>query len=166
MPRNQIMKHMMPRDIPLFAAYYRTEEGQAYDAWEFDVFVGDPDEPGAFYPNSTRRQAMYLNSLKIDAVGWFYSTPTLIECKPNAGCSAIGQVLVYQKWYSLIFDRTPSMMIVCQRMPKQIRTMCDIMGIAYRVMSPAQDFVVYEVERDIQSKIEKRSVLPLYRAVS
>ena len=166
MPRNQIMKHMMPRDIPLFASYYQTDEGQAYDAWEFDVLIGDPDEPGAFYPNSARRQAMYLNALKIDAVGWYFATPTLIECKPNAGCGAIGQVLVYQKWYSLIFGTTPSMMIVAQRMPKQIRTMCDMMGITYRIVVPAADYTVNAVTEQIKGKIEKRSVLPLYRAVS
>lgn len=166
MGRTQIMVHMAPQDIPLFAAYYLTQEGQSYHTWEFDVLVGDPEEPGAFYPDSARRRALYINALKIDAVGWFFDTPTLIECKPNANCGAIGQVLVYQKWYELIFNRTPSMLIVCQRMTRQIRLMCDIMGITYRVLTPAPDYAVHAVEREIPAKIQIRSVLPILQSVA
>ena len=166
MARTQVFTHMAPRDIPLFAAYVLTPEGQDYQAWEFDVLVGDPEEPGSHYPASARRQALYLNSLKIDAVGWFYDTPKLIECKPVAGCGAIGQVLVYQKWYQLIFDRTPSMLIVCRQMTRQIQIMCDIMGIGYKCLYPADDYTITKAISYVKPLIRKRSILPLFQAVS
>ena len=55
--------------------------------------MGNPKDPGAFYPNNARRQSLYLSSLKIDAIAWFLNTPRIIEFKPDAGCGAVGQVL-------------------------------------------------------------------------
>lgn len=161
----QILTHMSAKDIPLFATYYLSPEGQSYQGWEFDVQVGDPDDPGAHYPPNMRRQTLYLNSLKIDALGWFFDTPTLIECKPNATCGAIGQVLSYQKWYRMNFGRSPSMMIVCQRMPKQIETLCAIDQITVRKVLPADPYTTQRVIQEIRSKIVDKSKQLLYTAL-
>lgn len=160
MSRTQILRHMAERDIPLFATFYNTPEGQSYDAWEFDVLVGDPEEPGAFYPANVRRQALYLNALKIDAIGWFLNTPTLIECKPNAGLGAIGQVLGYREWYRIIFGIQPGMKIVCQRMTRQIQTLCAINEIAVRIVTPATEIVTWAAINHIQFKIQTKSIMP------
>jgi len=161
-----ILKHMAAKDIPLFASYLFSEEGQHYHHWEFDVIVGDPEDPGPFFPMSARRQALYLNSLKIDAIGWFFSTPKLIECKPNAGLGAIGQVLGYRKWYEIIFGLAPSMLIVCARMPRQIRILCDINEIAYRIVTPADQFTVDRAIQYVRPRIKKLSILPPLASVT
>lgn len=161
----QIMKHMSANDIPLFAAYLFTPEGQSYTNWEFDVLIGDPEVPGAHFPPRQRKQAAYLNSLKIDAVGWLYSTPALIECKPNAGCGAIGQVLSYQKWYRVIFGVAPRMIIVCQRMSRQIRALCDLDAIDYRIVQPASDHQVQNAINTVRPLIKRLSILPEYEAL-
>ncbi len=161
-----IMRHMMPRDIPLFSTYVLSPEGQDYHAWEFDVIVGDPDDPGPFYPANVRRQALYLNALKIDAVGWFFATPTLIECKPNAGLSAIGQIAGYQEWYNLIFGVKPRGMIVCQRMTRQIETLCILQNIEVRRVQPADPSTVLRATEYVRHRIERRSIIPIIRSVS
>lgn len=159
------MKHMAPRDIPLFATYLFTPEGQAYTAWEFDVLVGDPEDPGAHYPMNQRRQALYLNSLKIDAVGWLFSTPTLIECKPNGGLGAIGQILSYQKWYQIIFGVKPKGIIVCARMSRQCLTLCILDDIDVRIVQPANDVMVTQANNYVRPLIKPLSVLPQFAAV-
>ena len=166
MSRPQILKHMAEKDIPLWTSYFLSAEGQAYTAWEFDVLVGDPEEPGPFFPMSARRQALYINALKIDAVGWFFSTPTLIECKPNASCSAIGQILVYQEWYRLIFGLQPSMMIVCRRMARQVQTYCAIEEIAVRIVEPADTYQITQSIQQVRPMIQVKSVLPQFQAAS
>lgn len=166
MSRAQILKHMAPRDIPLFATYFLSPEGQNYTAWEFDVLVGDPDEPGPFFPEAQRRQAMYLNSLKIDAVGWLFETPTLIECKPNGNLGAYGQVTAYRKWYQLIFNITPGCLIVCRRMSRQVKILCDIAEIAVRVVDPASEWDTSRAIAAVRPMVQRKSILPNYRAVS
>ena len=166
MSRAHIIKHMAEKDIPLWASYFLSAEGQAYTAWEFDVLVGDPEEPGPFFPASLRRQALYLNALKIDAVGWFFATPTLIECKPNAGLAALGQIIGYQEWYHLIFGLKPSMMIVCHRMARQVQTLCTIKGVAVRIVNPAELYRIAQAIKQVRPLIQVKSILPQFQAVA
>ena len=166
MSRPQILKHMAEKDVPLWTSYYLSPEGQAYTAWEFDVIVGDPEEPGPFFPMSARRQALYLNALKIDAVGWFFATPTLIECKPNASLSALGQIIGYQEWYRLIFGLQPSMMIVCHRMARQVQTLCSIKGVTVRIIEPADPYQIAQAIQQVRPLIQVKSILPQFQAAS
>lgn len=128
---------MMPRDIPPFCSYLLSPEGQSYTGWQFDEIIGDPDDPGALYPMHLRKQALYLGSLKIDAVAWLFSTPTLIECKPDATLSAIGQIESYATWYRLTYDYSPRKMIVCESMRRQVQTVASEYKIEVRIFPPA-----------------------------
>jgi hypothetical protein len=158
----QILKHMMPRDIPLFASYVLTPEGMGYTGWEFDVLVGAPADPGAHFPDNQRRAALYINALKIDAVGWLYNTPRLIECKPDAGCGALGQILGYQRWYSIIFGHEPAMMIICRRMSAQVEHLCNLWDIEVKKVLPASDFDVERAIAYVRDRRVNRSILPDY----
>jgi hypothetical protein len=165
MSRPQIATHMFPRDLPVWASFYLTEQGQEYDAWEFDVTVGNPKDPGAFYPPAQRRQSIYLSALKIDAVAWFLNTPRIIEFKPDAGCGALGQVLIYQEWYRIIFGVKPVGMVVCESMSDQVESICNLFGVAVIQLPPASDFDTEQAEWDVERKIVHRSVLPLMQAL-
>lgn len=162
----QILKHMMPRDIPVWASYFYTPEGQSYTNWEFDVLIGAPRDPGAHYPDSARKQAMYLNALKIDAVGWLFGTPRLIEFKPVAGLGALGQVIGYQRWYQLIFGVKPQAIICCSEMSDQVQTLCLIDDITVRILPPANDYQVMRAIEMVKPLIKKLSILPEIAAVS
>lgn len=166
MSRPQIAKHMFPRDLPVWASYYLSEEGQQYTGWEFDVIVGNPYDPGSFYPANQRRQAIYLNALKIDAVAWFLNTPRIIEFKPDAGCGALGQVLVYQEWYRIIFGVRPLGLIVCESMSEQIQSICNLLSVRVVVVGPTPPATTEAVEWDVERKIVHRSVLPIMGALS
>lgn len=133
----QIFKHMMPKDIPVFSTYVLSPEGKHFTGWEFDVLVGKPEDPGPYYPLEKRRQALALRSLKIDAIGWLFQTPCLIECKPDAGLSAIGQVNGYATYYERMFGVYPRKMIVCESMRNQIQILCDVNSIDVRIVPPA-----------------------------
>jgi hypothetical protein len=166
MAKVQILKHMMPNDIPVFASYLYTPEGQSYTAWEFDVLIGAPADPGAHMPDGARKQALYLNSLKIDAVAWLYETPMLIEFKPEAGLGALGQVLGYQRWYELIFGKKPATMICCSRMSDQVQTLCLLEDIKVRILQPANEYQVMRAIEMVRPLIQNKSILPEMGAVS
>lgn len=133
----QLFVHMMPKDIPPFCTYVFTPEGQGYTSWEFDVIVGDPDDPGPFFPMAQRQQSLYVGALKIDAIAWLYNTPTLIECKPDATLSAIGQIESYALWYEILYGIYPRKMIVCESMRRQVQTICTHKSIEVRLCPPA-----------------------------
>ena len=166
MSRPQITKHMFPRDLPVWASFYLSEAGQQYDGWEFDVVVGNPYDPGSFYPPSARKQAIYLNSLKIDAVAWFSNTPRILEFKPSAGSGAIGQVLCYQEWYSRIFNVRPLGMIICEDMSPQVRSIAEFLGIEVVEIPPADTPTTNAATWDVERKIVHRSMLPILSALS
>ena len=165
MSRPKILRHMSRHDEQVFASYVFTPEGQSYTSWEFDVLIGDPDDPGAFYPANLRRAALYQNALKIDAIGWFYQTPTAIECKPRAGLGAIGQMSSYQQWYRTIFGRDISGLIVCSGMSRQCQTAALWHNIRVVIVPPAQDFMVLNAERYVAGMIQKKSILPQFNSV-
>lgn len=142
----QVFKHMMPKDIPVFSTYIFTPEGQSYTSWEFDVLLGDPHDPGPFYPLAMRRQALALGALKVDAIGWLASTPTLIEVKPDATLGAIGQIESYADWFRVFFHVYPRKMIVCESMRKQVQDVCNWKDIQVRIVPPANELTVQRAE--------------------
>lgn len=142
MGATQVFKHMFPNDIPPFASYVFTPEGQSYTSWEFDVVLGNPDDPGPFYPANKRAQAVYLGALKVDAIGWFFSTPTLIECKPEADLGAIGQIDGYSDFFRLTFGVQPRKMIVCNEMSTQVQQVAGWHNIDVRICPDAIPSVI------------------------
>lgn len=142
MAATQTFKHMFPNDIPPFATYIWTPEGQSYTSWEFDVILGNPHDPGALYPANKRAQSLYLGALKVDAVGWLFHTPTLIECKPDADLGAIGQIFGYSYWFRRTFGVAPRKMIVCESMRDQVQEAAAEAEIEIRICPPGNALVI------------------------
>lgn len=160
MPATQTFKHMFPNDIPPFATYLFTREGQQYTSWEFDVILGNPNDPGPFYPMNKRRQALYLGALKVDAVGWLFNTPTLIECKPDADLGAIGQVFGYAYWFRRTFSVQPRLMIVCESMRDQVQEAAMEAGIEIRISPPGNALLIANAEAYVKPLIKPSPLAP------
>lgn len=160
MAATQTFKHMFPNDIPPFATYIFTPEGQQYTSWEFDVILGNPDDPGPFYPMNKRRQALYLGALKVDAIGWLFATPTLIECKPDADLGAIGQIDGYADFYRITFGVAPRKMIVCESMREQVQQVAGWHGIEVRIVPPANPLVIENAVTYVKPLIKPSPLAP------
>lgn len=160
MRRPQLLANMSKHDQEVFATYVFTQEGQHYTDWEINPLTGNPQDPGVFFPRTQRAQALYLNALKIDAIGWFLSSPTLIECKPHAGPSALGQILCYRQWYQAHYAVTPNAMIVCSSMSPQVQQNARWSGIEVRLVQPAQPQLIQAAIEYLRPLINKKTVLP------
>jgi hypothetical protein len=157
----QIFANMSKHDKEVFATYLFTPEGQSYDAWEFNVLTGRPNDPGRYYPAAQRKAALYQNALKIDAIGWFVNTPTIIEAKPTAGLPAIGQGICYRQWYRAHFGVEPSVIIVCSHMADQVKENATWSNIQLRIVPPANDFMIRAAVNYVTPLIQRRSVIPV-----
>ncbi len=99
-----LFRHMSPGDVPLFASFVLTPEGQSYEAWAFDVHVGEGVTAPGLSDNPTIFDiGKYLTQLRIDAVGWKDGQPHIFEVKPEARLSAIGQLVTYCSYYESQF---------------------------------------------------------------
>jgi len=89
---------MMPNDITVWELFL-TANPVRFDRLEYDVHVGkgygyDEDSPD-WHVRLTRG----LTQFRIDVVGWISSEPTIIEVKPYAGLSTLGQLLGYRFFF-------------------------------------------------------------------
>lgn len=90
--------HMKPRDIEIWERFME-KYPDMYHSCQYDYEVGDvPD----FVANSTdiadQNQAS-LYRLKIDVIGYKRDEMHMIELKPDAGPSTIGQIKGYKALY-------------------------------------------------------------------
>jgi len=90
--------HMKPKDVLIWERFIN-KKVVPYDFVEYDVLVGNvpqfPDE----MPDNIKHSGEVLKSRKIDVVGHASDFIDIIEVKPNAGTSALGQALSYVQWY-------------------------------------------------------------------
>jgi len=86
--------HMMPADIELWELFLEQFPDE-FDSFIYDLHVGEGIKPPENIPEGTKRQIQYLTQKRIDAVGYKDKQPTIIEVKPDAGPSALGQLFTY-----------------------------------------------------------------------
>lgn len=90
--------HMKPQDIHLWVKFLLANPGFG-DTAEYDVLVGEGMIFGDVETDKYARDFQELTQKKIDVVVRKGSTVWIIEIKPNAGPTALGQVLAYaQLW--------------------------------------------------------------------
>lgn len=90
--------HMKPRDIEIWERFI-AKYPDAYEKCQYDFAIGDIP-PFMEQTSSPQGQAMReLYKLKIDVLGYKGDTIDLIEVKPDAGASSIGQLLGYVSLY-------------------------------------------------------------------
>lgn len=86
--------HMARRDAPLWESFLR-QRGAEFTGVAYDVALGGTVPPGADEADPTVIGWRYSTAVKIDAVLFTPDECWIVEVKPNASLSAIGQVLGY-----------------------------------------------------------------------
>ncbi len=85
---------MLPREIQVWKAWLVLHEKE-YDSFDYNVRLGQGQDPGPSYDEPTRRQAILNSQKRVDVVALQRNAPTLIEVKDRAQASAIGQLVTY-----------------------------------------------------------------------
>ena len=91
----KIMFHMLPRDIAIWRRFLLQHE-EEFTEFRYDVHVGPKlrlEDPNASWIGDFSERAL---SLRIDVVGFKAEEVWVIEVKPNAGLSALGQLMAYR----------------------------------------------------------------------
>ena len=91
--------HMKPADIELWERFIK-EFPEMYDSVQYDVPVGEGPMFDTLITEETGAHDERLYKRKIDVVGFKKDEIDIIEVKPKAGSSAIGQVLMYRNLYT------------------------------------------------------------------
>lgn len=90
--------HMKPADVLIWERYLAAFPN-AYETVQYDFLVGSPPLFDTTVNPETGGSDEALYKRKIDVVGWRKGAIDVIELKPNAGPSALGQVLGYLHLY-------------------------------------------------------------------
>lgn len=90
--------HMKPADVAIWERFIE-KYPDAYDTCQYDFNVGDPPPFDPMGDNGEDLNQDALYRLKIDVVGKKGKSIDLIELKPKAGPSTIGQIKGYRHLY-------------------------------------------------------------------
>lgn len=127
--------HMKPRDIEIWERFLEKYPG-LYSSCQYDFHVGDPPPFNPLMDNDEDWNQDALYRLKIDAVGHNTDRIDIIEVKPDAGPSAIGQVMGYRVLYTR--DENPKtevgMAIVTDKERPNMAYLCKLSGISLFVV--------------------------------
>jgi len=87
----------------------------SYDGFQYNVRIGVGQDPGEQFNQTYRDMAIALTKLRLDAVGWQGTLPTIFEVKRNAGPSNVGQLLTYDAVWrkNRLSNANPRLVIVC-----------------------------------------------------
>jgi hypothetical protein len=114
--------HMAPQDIPVWELFLR-EQGKDFTGFDYDVRVGTGTDPGEDYDASTRKDAILLTQKRIDAIGFKDNEIWIIEVKPQASISALGQILTYTDLF--LAHKKPILpvrsVVVCSAIDPEVR---------------------------------------------
>lgn len=90
--------HMKPNDIAIWERFC-TKYPDFFDECQYDLAVGSGAAFDTTVDANTGANANELYRRKIDVVGWKDGQCSIVEVKPRAGASALGQVTSYVHLY-------------------------------------------------------------------
>lgn len=127
--------HLMVGDIRIWEQYLEVGDPE-YDSYDYDVHVGEGVKPSESWDTKVKAMALALSEKRIDVLAWKGNEPTIIEVKPQAALSAIGQVLSYGELYVVRYPANirPLMMILTDFEMPDIYWLCKRFGIRYVVV--------------------------------
>ncbi len=127
--------HMMPYDVAIWERFIE-QFPDAYDHVQYDVKVGTPPEFDTVVHEPTMGDAINLYKKKIDVIGYKGDQIDIIELKPNAGSSALGQVIGYGVLYTKEFNppTTPKLVVITDTPKTDLGLMAHAMGVTIVVV--------------------------------
>ena len=127
--------HLMVGDIAIWEEFL-VSVFNVFDSFDYDVHVGEGITPSKDWSPEIQAMAMALSEKRIDVVGWEGDVPTIIEVKPSASLSAIGQILCYRELFSARFptEARPLIMIVTDFEMPDIRSLSLIFGFRFVIV--------------------------------
>ena len=107
---------------------------------DYDVKVGLGRQTLDDIPPKLKKDWYDLTRKRIDAVAWAPDKIFIIELKPKASLSAIGQVLGYSELWEDIHDnsRLVKPMIICRSSDPDTNRVARRAGVLMRVLSPLE----------------------------
>lgn len=99
--------HMMPYDVAIWERFIENNP-KAYERVIYDFPVGSGPEFDTSLGDNSDATAQALYKKRIDVVGFKNGQVDIIELKPRAGASALGQVLGYVELYKRDISMTPA----------------------------------------------------------
>jgi len=94
-----LFPHLLPREIAIwvrFLARHRT----MCDFFQYDVHVGEGIDVSGRYPAEYVEMVRKLTQKRIDVVGFTPEKVFIFEVKPDAGLTALGELLAYIFFFS------------------------------------------------------------------
>ena len=121
---------MLPNEEKIWLRFLQIY-GDQFQNYRYDVRVGKGQDPGPRYEWKWRQLAIMLTQKRIDVVAERNGDVWIFEVKPDAGLSAIGQVLSYRVLYKQHFreERPIRLAIVTTRVDDDIREVAEHYGI-------------------------------------
>lgn len=122
--------HMLARDVALWERFI-DRHPDYYQEVAYDVKVGKGVELPPDYPGNIKTDALALTRKRIDVVGIRPEGVDVIEVKPLAGLSAIGQVVSYRILFELEQGdgRAIRAVILTDRKDPDYDILCGVLGI-------------------------------------
>lgn len=97
--------HMAPLDVAIWERFI-DQNPDFFDEVDYDVAVGSKPEFDTVVNSETGGDTLRLYQKKIDVVGHKGGNVWIIEVKPNAALTALGQVLSYTTLYKKFVNST------------------------------------------------------------
>lgn len=98
--------HMMPRDVHIWEKYIKANPG-LFLSCDYDVPIGPTPDWLDDEKDAEKARQGFLYRKKIDVVAFAPDYIALIEVKPSAGSSALGQILGYELLFRQDFPNAP-----------------------------------------------------------
>lgn len=121
---------MMPYDVAIWERFIQSAP-KAYKSVQYDFGVGDPPPFNPLMDDGEDLNQDALYKLRIDVVGLTDRYIDIIELKPNAGPSTIGQVQGYADLYKR--DEAPTLpvhaVIITDRLRPNMEFLCKQAGV-------------------------------------
>lgn len=122
--------HMKPRDVEIWERFI-DEYPEMYQDCQYDFHVGDGPKFSTLMDDDTDTNQDALYRLKIDVLAHTPDRVDIIEIKPSAGASTIGQVMGYYKLYTR--DENPKkkvgMVIITDKEQPNMAYLCKSEGV-------------------------------------
>ena len=127
--------HLRPEDVAIWEKFLSAHP-DFYDSVDYDLKVGEGRDYSEMPGDEFRADMEYLSKKRIDVVGYKGDEIHIIELKPQAGFSAVGQVLGYAKLFAATGaagKRIVPVVITDEELP-DVRNFCLKMGVLLLIL--------------------------------